>query len=180
MKFVLVLFSLLLLGSCVTQQNCNKKFPPASNIKDSVVVRDSFVIKTIVKETIKDSIRIKDSTVVVQGVSGEDSIPCNENSTTIIRRGEDVFRIQIKEGKVFLSYDLKGTQSRYQSIIQNKDKEYKEAIESFKATSVNASHSEVKVVVSEISYIPWWVKILAWIGAIGIFWLAFKKLINSI
>lgn len=179
-RFITIILLLIITQSCVTQKNCDKKFPPATNIKDSVVVRDSVVIKTIVKETIKDSVRIKDSTVVVQGVSGEDSIPCNENSTTIIRRGEDIFRIQIKQGKVFFNYDLKGTQSRYQSIIQSKDREYKENLERFKASNVNASHSETKVVISEVMYIPLWVKILAWTGGLFILWTATKYMITKI
>lgn len=160
------IFILLLLSSCVTKKACETKFPAETRIKDSIVVRDSIVIK--------DSIRIqtKDSIVIVESASGTDSMPCNENSKTTIKRNGDVFTIKVKNGKVYFDYDLKGTTSRFQEVISEKDREIKNM-----STGISKS-AETKVVVSEVKYIPWWVKVLAWIGAISILYFAIKYAIS--
>lgn len=156
------IFILLLLSSCVTKQACEKKFPPETRIKDSIVVKDSLVIKDSIV------IKTKDSIVIVEGVSGSDSIPCNENSKTTVRRNGDVFTIKVRNGKVYFDYDLKGTTSRFQELITQKDFEIN------KLSVMQKNSEETKVVVSTVTYIPWWVKVLAWIGGISIVWYAIK------
>jgi len=165
MRSVIFILMVVFASSCVTKQACERKFPAQS--KDSTVIKDSFVIKII----IKDSVAIRDSIVIHEGASGKDSVPCNENSKTVIKRGGDEFVIQVRNGKVYFSYDLKATTERYQSIIREKDKEIEQA-----KSNVQVKE-KVITVTKEVLYIPWWVKILAWIGAIAMVVLLVRLLI---
>lgn len=145
-RILLALFTVSLLASCVTQSACDKKFPPTTSKKDSTVIHDSVVVK------IKDSVNIvtKDSTVIVEKVSGKDSIPCNENSKQTIRRGKDVFNISVKNGKVYFDYNLEGTVSHYNSIIQYQA----HAIDSMSNLSV--THVQETTIVKAPPALPWW------------------------
>jgi len=152
---LVLLFIMLALTSCVTQDKCQRKFPPSVTTKDSIVFKDSIRIKDSV------SIRVekKDSIVIVQGISGKDSMPCNENGKTTIRRGGDVFTITTKNGKVYFDYDLKGTESRYQFMLNEQSR----VINELKLSQQYAGHSETKVVVSVVEHIPWWAQACCWI-----------------
>lgn len=89
--------------------------------KDSLVIRDSVrevvKVKEMVKFIEKDSVVFKDSLRI------REVFNCNENQVYLVNRSGDEFRIQIKDGKVFLNVDLKGTQSRFNSIISASSKE---------------------------------------------------------
>jgi len=145
-----ILFVLLILPGCITKKACERKFPPSETISDSIVIRDSIVIKdsTVIRYEKKDSIVIKES------ASGKDSVPCNENTKQVIKRGGDTFIVEVKNGKVYFSYDLAGTISRYQSIKE----ENLQSKTSVRDSKQSNSHSEVKVVVSTVEYIPWWAR----------------------
>lgn len=147
---------ILLLGSCVTQQKCDKKFPPST--KDSIVYRDSVVIKEVVKITTK----IKDSTIIKEGIAFKDSTPCNENSTTKIVRNGDTFIVKIKNGMVHLDVNLQETISRFQTKEVDKTKEKESTKDSSKI------EKKEKIIVRFQQYIPWWVKALAAIGIVAL------------
>ena len=158
----MVLAAIAFLSSCVTQKRCDKKFPPST--RDSIVIKDSVVIKE------KDSVVISyhDSTIITEGISGEDSLPCSENTTTKIVRGGDTFIIKVKDGKVHFKYDLKGTISRFSKKGIDRS--------SVKETTEKSSKAEVheKTIVRVQQYIPLWVKILAYIGAATILFIIIK------
>lgn len=158
----MVLAAIAFLSSCVTQSRCDKKFHPST--RDSVVIKDSIVIKE------KDSVVISyhDSTIVTEGATGQDSIPCNENTKTKIVRGGDTFIIEVKDGKVHFKYDLKGTISRY----SKKEVDRSQIKETTKDKSKAEFHE--KTIVRVQQYIPLWVKVLAWIGAATLFYIIVK------
>ena len=161
-NIIMILAAIAFLSSCATQKRCDRRFPPST--RDSVVIKDSIVIKE------KDSVVISyhDSTIVTEGVAGQDSIPCNENSKTKIVRGGDTFIIEVKDGKVHLKYDLKGTISRY----SKKEVDRSQVKETTKDKSKAEFHE--KTIVRVQQYIPLWVKILAWIGAIASLYIIVK------
>lgn len=142
--------------SCVTRKACDRKYPPAVRdsirIKDSVAIHDSTIIK----------VKIKDSTVVTQEVKGKDSLPCNENAKATIVRGGDKVVVEVRNGKVYVDYNLAGTISRFNSVIEEKDRTIKEL--KFK------DNFREKVVVKEkiTNEIPLIITILAWIGGISL------------
>jgi hypothetical protein len=161
-NIIMILVAIAFLSSCATQRRCDKKFPPST--RDSVVIKDSIVIKE------KDSVVISyhDSTIIKEGVSGEDSIPCNENVKTKIVRGGDTFIIEVKDGKINFKYNLEGTISRFSKTEVDRSK--------IKETTKEKSKAEVheKTIVRVQQYIPLWVKILAWIGALAILYVIVK------
>lgn len=140
--------------SCATRKACDRKYPPAVRdsirIKDSVVIHDSTIIKT----------KIKDSIVIVEAVKGSDSLPCNENTKQTIVRGGDKIVVEVRNGKVYVDYNLAGTTSRFNSVIEEKDRTIKEL--------KSKDNFREKIVVKEkiTNVIPWYITALAWIGGI--------------
>jgi len=64
--FILIILSVLLLASCVTQEKCNIKFPP------EIIIKDSVHTETVIK--------YKDTTIYVPGdtIRITDTIECDE------------------------------------------------------------------------------------------------------
>jgi hypothetical protein len=168
----IVVLLAIIFSSCVTQKKCEQKFPTQeiTNIRDSVAIRDSV--------NIRDSINIvsKDSIVIKEGISGKDSIPCTENAKTTIKRGGDVFNVWVKNGKVYFDYNLEGTTSRFNTTIQV----LKQEIALLKESKSSNVETKTEVVTKTETYIPWWVKVLAWIGAGALVWTLVKLLIQKL
>ena len=168
----IVVLLAILLSSCVTQKRCDDKFPPQEkfNIRDSVAIRDSLRIRDSVNIVTKDSIVIK------EGISGKDSIPCTENAKTTIKRGGDIFNVWVRNGKVYFDYNLEGTVSRFSKEI----KYLKQENLSLRESKSSNIEDKKEVVTKTETYIPWWVKVLAWIGAAALVWTLVKLLIQKL
>jgi len=72
-KLLLLIFTVILLSSCVTQKACDRKFPTTPSIitKDSIVYRDSIVEKIIkVPVIIKGDTVYKDTTIYIDKLTG--------------------------------------------------------------------------------------------------------------
>lgn len=158
-NLIFLLISVGILSSC----GVGKSLCPKPSIRDSVRVRDSVVIhdSTVIK------VKTKDSIVVIEEVRGVDSLDATKDSKTTIRRGGDVFKVEVKEGKIYLSYFLQGTINKFNSVIEERDRQIKE----LKERESTQKTEILKVIEKEV--IPWYVKymigysVLITIGLIG-------------
>lgn len=146
-RTLLLLVIVALISSCATEKICKQKFgAQVTSVKDSIVIKDSTVVR------IKDSVyvNVKDSVVIKEGAKGKDSIPCNENSSQTIKRGDDVFHIKVKNGMVFFDYDLKGTVSHFNSVIDYKSHQ----VDSLSQLIQKQSTESVKILPAPT--VSWW------------------------
>lgn len=111
---LLIAVVIMLLTSCVTQNACNRKFPPSTNIKDSthVEVHDTTVtpkessvgIKTPC-DSIKEPIVVVDSTGQTELILWKDKFNnlvarCNSRPKPITIKGNDHYYVRIVKEKV--------------------------------------------------------------------------------
>ena len=160
MKKIIYLLVVLLLAGCVTQRRCNEKYPPVSstNTKDSLVIKDSVVFKTVydtIPVTIKDT-AIKDSVRIVDGKGLPKTRP-------LILKGLFSTSISwVENGVLYGRLDEGGTiKIRVEKIMQ--ERYYKER---------GSKIVEKKVIVT-IKETPKGVKILAWIGGLSLVYFLF-------
>lgn len=160
MKNLLFIGSLMLISSCgVLKTPCERaeKICPSYEelrVKDTIVYKDSVIFQF--KTVQKDSIVIRDS------FSAEQEIPCIDGAKTRIIRGGDIFDVSVKDGKVNLKVNLQGTTSRFSSKIEEKEL----AIKNLQKQVSSKEKIETRPPIVRVQqYIPWWVKVLAWIGA---------------
>jgi hypothetical protein len=166
----IILFAILsqFMISCVSQRACDKKFPPETRIKDSVVVtyKDSVVEKKKVVLIVKDSIRY------TEAVKDSGEMDTKENATYKFKNDKAAVTIQIKDGKVKWNIDIKATEQRFQSRIDSMASEikiYKER------DSLNVSHKEEVKIIQP--HIPWYMKlwngIRDWLAIIGLIFIIY-------
>lgn len=158
MKKLIAILSIFTIFSCSTIKP-QPKIEVKTITKDSLVLHDSTVIKTI----------IRDSVAIIPGVKGKDSLPCNQNQSYVIKRGNDSFKIKIKDGIVYFDYDISSTINEYKSQIDSLTKS-NSTIQ--KDSSDNSTTITLPPI--ETKYVPWWVKMLAWFGAINIIYWTIK------
>ena len=166
-NIVFILLSVAFLSSCGLGKNICK---PKYSLRDSVVVRDSVVIhdSTVIK------VETKDSVVITEKVVGSDSLDCKENIKSIIRRGGDIIKVEVRNGKVYLDYELSGTISRFKEQIAQKDR----LIEQLQARD-NIQKTEITKVVKE-KFIPWWVTYLVVYAALCTVFIILKFALKGI
>lgn len=153
---ILVLFA----SSCVTQDKCIKKFPPSKTDSVSITYKDS----TIYRDSVRWEVKVKDSIVITPGVKDTGSMPCNENGSYKIKTANADISIKTKNGRAYWDIDISKTESRFNSIISEKDR----IISDLRVSSVVSKQASTSVVVSVVTYVPWYIKALAWIGAISL------------
>jgi hypothetical protein len=167
LPFILIALSLLILQSCATQKACDKKFPPSTKIKDSLVItyKDSVKVVESVKTIIKDSVRY---TAAVKD-SGEVSV--KENSTYKFKNENAEVIIKIVDGKLKWNINLSAIENRYKSQIDS----FSAQITSYKQKDSISTHSTVIVQPAKEKHTPWYLKawgqvkdFFAWIGLIFI------------
>lgn len=161
---------MLVIVACTSSERCARKYPPS--VRDSVVIRDSTVLieSTIFKVVERDSI------ILVPGIKGEESMPCNENGKYVIRRGGDVFVIKINNGKVDFTYDLAGTVTAFSERVSEKDRE----IALLKNFNTTASHKEDRVIKVKEKWVPWYYKALSLIGVLSLAYFSIRLAIKFI
>ena len=148
-----------------------------SSHKDSLVIRDSVrevvKVREVLKVNQKDSVVLKDSLRITEVFN------CNENQIYRVNRSGDEFRIQIKDGKVFLDVDLKGTQNRFREIISSKQRE----ADSLYDVNLSLRHASNRTEIVQEKK-PWYYPILIWIisalalyGLINLVTLLIRKLL---
>lgn len=151
MRTLLILSLALFLGSCVSQRACDKRFPPETKIKDSIVIRDSVHII----EKVHHSLKIKDSIVYTQGVKDSGEVSANENQTIKIKNDKVNIVIKIKDGKVSYNVDISPMESRYQSTIDSMSNE----LQSYKSRDSTNIHDSEKVKPAVVIKDPWYIRI---------------------
>ena len=153
MKKIIYLLVVLLLAGCVTQRRCNDKYPTVSstNTKDSIVIRDSVVFKTVynnIPVIIPDTV-IKDSVRIVDGKGFPALTPLvlrGRFSTATSWVNSGVLYGRLDEGGTIMLRVKNVMQERYIKELRSKLTE-KQSVKIVKET-------------------PKLVKILAWIGGI--------------
>lgn len=165
MRTLLILSLALFLGSCASQRRCDKKFPPQTTTKDSVVIRDSIHII----EKVHHSLKIKDSVVYTKGVKDSGELDVKENQTIKIKNDKANILIKIKDGIVSWNIDLSPTTSVYQSTIDSMSNE----LQSYKSRDSTNIHDSEKVKPAVVIKDPWYIRlwdsvknIFAYIGLI--------------
>ncbi len=165
MRTLLILSLALFLGSCASQRRCEKKYPPQTTTKDSVVIRDSVHII----EKVHHSLKIKDSVVYTKGVKDSGEVSAKENSTYKLKNDKVNLVIKIKDGIVSWNIDLSPTTSVYQSIIDSISNE----LQSYKSKDSTNIHDSEKVKPAVVIKYPWYIRlwdsvknIFAYIGLI--------------
>lgn len=168
MRYLIVLFSVLLLTSCYTQKQAINKFcKPETRIKDSVVVRDSIhIIDSLVQKTV-----IKDSIVYIKAVKDSGEVSASENSTYKFNNGNVKVEIKVGDGKVKWKIDQQATISRFQSIIDSVSHE-NQVLKQRDSTNVKEKIVTVK---EPCEGDKWYSGILEWVknglALIGLIWL---------
>lgn len=173
-RIILIALAITLVSCGLTKTPCeraNKICPGRDSIhvKDSIVYRDSINYKIVVKE--------KDSVVVRDSFSAEQEIPCVDGAKARIIRGGDVFDVSVKNGKVNLKVNLQGTTSRFSSKIEEKNAFIFRLQNQLKLKNKTKT---LPPVVSVLTHVPWWVRVLAWIGGISLLIFAGKYLISKL
>ena len=165
MRTLLILSLALFLGSCASQRRCDKKFPPQTTTKDSVVIRDSVHII----EKVHHSLKIKDSVVYTKGVKDSGELDVKENQTIKIKNDKVNIVIKIKDGIVKYNVDISPMESRYQSTIDSMSNE----LQSYKSKDSISTHDSEKVKPAVVIKDPWYIRlwdsvknIFAYIGLI--------------
>ncbi len=165
-RIVIGLFLFIVFG-CSSQKKCERaaKLCPTH---EQIVTKDSTVYNY--KDSFRIVIKEKDSVVVRDSFYAEHEMPCQEGLTSKIVRGGDVFTVSVKDGKVKLAVSLKGTESRYQSTIKEKDR----VISELKQDISLKKESKTITVVSVVTHVPWWAKVLSVLGGISLIWFVIK------
>lgn len=165
MRTLLILSLALFLGSCASQRRCDKKYPPQTTTKDSVVIRDSVHII----EKVHHSLKIKDSVVYTKGVKDSGELDVKENQTIKFKNDKVNLVIKIKDGKVSYNVDISPMESRYQSTIDSMSNE----LQSYKSKDSTNIHDSEKVKPAVVIKDPWYIRlwdsvknIFAYIGLI--------------
>ena len=164
---------LIILTSCATQKRCEQKYGKIT--KDSTVIHDSirYTDSTVIK-TVK-----RDSVVIREAVEIKDSMPCANNGKYMFKRGGDEFYVTVKDGEVYFSAKLAATESHYESIINDKEREIK-SLQSKQDTHVVVKELPVPKVPWYMHLWDWLLKVLAAIGAFYLLTLLCKYFLKTI
>ena len=140
---LLFLISILsfLMTSCVTQEKCNRLFPPTVTVKDSIIT----------KETIKwkdTTITIPGERVVIKDFVWCDSLRKAQLPKKSVKSGSLTATVEIKDGEI--KVDCKA--ASLQKVIQLQEK----TIETLK------THSSTEVRIDKEYFIRWYDHVTRW------------------
>lgn len=148
MRILLILSLSLFLGSCVSQRACDKKFPPAERVKDSIIIKDSVHII----EKVHHSLKIKDSIVYTKAIKDSGEVDAKENQTIKFKNDKVNLVIKIKDGVVKYNVDISPMESRYQSTIDSMSNE----LQSYKSRDSSNIHDSEKTKPTVVIKEPWY------------------------
>lgn len=151
MRILLILSLSLFLGSCVSQRACDKKFPPETRVKDSIVIHDS----TIITEKIVTKTNIKDSIIYTQAIKDSGEVDAKENQTIKFKNDKVNIVIKIKDGKIKYYVDISATESRYKSTIDSISSQ----LETYKSKDSISIHDEQAIRPAVTLKLPWYLKL---------------------
>lgn len=175
MRYLLILAAGLFLTSCATQRTCDKKFPPITRVKDSIVVtyKDSTVIKEKRVLVVKDSIRY------TEAVKDSGEVSASENQTYRFKNENASVTIKVKDGKVKWNIDISAIEQKYSLRLDSVNKIVKE----YKSKdSVSTYQSEIVRTITP--KIPWykkiWFAIRDYLALVGFCFLLYIALVRSV
>lgn len=167
LKYWFTMLLILLMVSIFVISCKSKKSTTENNTKDSIFNSVATNSKTEISKAIKDSIS-KFIPVTKTGVKDCDSI-CDEKVTDLLQQqnfsktsGNNSYKLLYDKHKRLLSFVV----NQEQTINELKSKQELKARFFTKTKTITITKIE--------TYIPWWVKILAWIGGITSLFLAYR------
>jgi hypothetical protein len=165
MRILLILSISLFLGSCASQRLCDKRFPPETRVKDSIVIHDS----TIITEKVVTKTVLKDSIVYTAAIKDSGEVDVKENQTIKFKNDKVNVVLKIKDGKLKWNIDISATESRYTSKIDSLVSE----LSVYKSKDSISIHDKETIKPAPSESIPWYMKlynsakdVLAFIGLI--------------
>jgi len=152
---VLGVLGVLLLGSCVTQKACDRKYPPqvTTIVKDSIVARDSIVEKIVeVPIYIKGDTVVKTDTVLIDKKTGL------ANSKPVYAETDFAkATAQVKDGKLNLTLIQKDSLFKIQVIAREsyfwKEKYFTEKSKEVKQVKVVPKYYSIMAMVGLFSIV---------------------------
>lgn len=151
---LLVVVASLMLTSCSYEFYCKRC--PTTTIH-TVEIKDTVIIKEILKDTTITVILPADSVITVMVVQC-DSLGMAQMKETVIKHKNMVATLKIQNGKLY--QNITHLIDSMDVVVQYKDREITNL------QSRVESLSEVKE--KEVKYIPWWAKVLSWIGGVAL------------
>lgn len=155
-KYILLLavVASLMLTSCSYEFYC-KRCPTTTT--HTVEIKDTVIIKEILKDTTITVILPADSVITVMVVQC-DSMGMAQMKETVIKHKNMVATLKIQNGKLY--QNITHLLDSMEVTVQYKERE----ITNLKSRIENLSQVKEK----EVKYIPWWAKVLSWIGGIAL------------
>lgn len=146
----LLVVASVMLTSCGTTFFC-KRCPTTTT--HTIEIKDTVIIKEILKDTTITVFLPADSVITVMIVTC-DSLGMAQMAETVILHKNMIATLKIKNGKLY--QNITHLMDSMDITIQYKERE----ITNLKSRIENLSQVKEK----EVKYIPWWAKILSWIG----------------
>lgn len=153
-RYLLVVVASMMLTSCSYEFYC-KRCPVTST--HTVEIKDTVIIKEILKDTTITVYLPADSVITVMVVTC-DSSGMAQMKETVIKHKNMVATLKIQNGKLY--QNITHLLDSMEVTVQYKDREITNL------QSRIESLSQVKE--KEVKYIPWWAKALSWIGGIAL------------
>lgn len=158
---ILSVIVLIMLSGCVTQRNCNRKFPPQEKIEritETVTIyRDTTVYVYLKPDTIRQT-----DTVMVT-VDRETGLTNSRRS--LLETDLAWTWAQVVGGQ--LRHELYMNETEIQQTIANAVKEQ----------STTETITEVKI--HEVNVLKWWQKFLMWAGVVSIFFVTLHLILSK-
>ena len=153
MRYLIIILTLLLSFSCVTQKRCYRKYPPQTVIErhDSTIIRDSIVFHDrIIKDTIHADTVFKEREVI--------RLKKIQIPPLTVENTYSIASAWIENSKLKLQLTTK--QQVIDRLLLNAERD---------ATHWREKYiTEKRTEIVEVKFTPKWIKTLAWIGAISI------------
>lgn len=144
----------VMLTSCGTTFFC-KRCP--TTVIHTIELKDTTIIKEILKDTTITVFLPADSVITVMVVNC-DSLGMAQMAETVIRHKNMIATLKIKNGKLY--QNITHLMDSMDITIQYKERE----ITNLKSRIENLSQVKEK----EVKYIPWYARVLSWIGGIAL------------
>ena len=146
MKYLLLILTVVMFSSCLTQKRCAERFPPQIVTKTEtiteIVYRDTTIYVPIPGETVYDSIPVP--------------IPCPDLPEFDLSKYVMSKETQFAKAEAWLTFSLEaGLQMHL--LLEQKEQEIEHTIEN--AIRENSTHTTTTVdVIHEVPYVTWWHK----------------------
>lgn len=166
MKHILILFAgLLLFTGCITQNKCNRKFPPEVMIirKDSIfretktIIRDTTIYYHLPADTVMDSIKVYIDRKT-GFVNSEVSHLSNKYANSLAWISKSQLHHKLMQNDTSIQITIKDA---IQTTWSSAERFY--------------NQSETKIV--EKKFVPLFYKLLSWVGAIALIYLIVKAVL---